>query len=541
MVGAPFRTNDSLYTSGKVYFIFGGDSLSGAYSLSDPNNYGAYLIGEASYDRLGYSLSYAGMTLGDGTDLSLISAPYNNSYKGRSYLCAIQKNSPPSAVDSVSIEESSIWFGQTIHIELTGTDADPNSLDVAVVKVTTETDPNGIMVRLIETGINTGIYQAEVDVDYKASNPSTKRIKADLGDNITVTSVDDPSEQDSVELPVPTINVTHIKFDHEGGEDSDAVDIREDCNHDIPIPEWVKDERNEYACYLKDTNVSIMARFSVSPNTVSSAIIGADSIDGSGSLGDVLEETVPFTDGNSPYVKFWINGTTPSIVDRTLGDRWQWYFENVDGSGSEENNANISGPHKICTILDDPQSPMTEPWLRVLKDACDWAEGESTELGALEEITIQALVGDVGSEWKDYDGSRSHAYGTTFNLTAFIDANWADCRDMSACVHVYSRAIGCSTRCRIIDGPFYCKPIWPVGYDTPLGAGTPWNFHQVAVRQDDPNQVYDACVGLYLPGGWDTPTNMAIYGSYKYYLYLGPILPFGGWNPQTAFNYTTIL
>ncbi|MGA1863584.1 MAG: hypothetical protein ACMUHX_00825 [bacterium] len=57
---------------------------------------------------------------------------------------------------------------------------------MAMVRVTTETDSSGNMLRLIETSINTGIYQAEVDVGYKDNNPFVKRIKAGLGDTIFI-------------------------------------------------------------------------------------------------------------------------------------------------------------------------------------------------------------------------------------------------------------------------------------------------------------------------------------------------------------------
>jgi hypothetical protein len=399
------------------------------------------------------------------------------------------------------------------------------------------------MVRLIETGINTGIYQAEVDVDYKASNPSTKRIKADLGDDITVTSVDDPSEQDSVELPVPTINVTYIKFDHEVGEDSDAVNIKFDDTNDVEKPEWIKDERNNPACYIKEKTVSIMAKFSVSPNIVYSAIIGAESTDSGGSLGDVLEETVTFTDGNSQYWKFWIDGNTPSTIKRTTNDQWQWYFKDVNGSGSAENNANISGPHKIYTILDEPQSPWSQPWTVVLDYACDWASGEDTESEALEKITEGAYCGLN----KEYDGGITHAPGTTFHLTAFLNGDKADCRDMSAVIHVFSRAIGCSSlQCRQIDSPnigypegFWYKRILPVGKTSWIYGGW-WNYHQVGVRSN--TYVYDSCILLcsnplpYPP--WCTgvfSTGSHINGSYKSLLYLD-----GDWDLQNVFDYTTI-
>ena len=146
---------------------------------------------------------------------------------------------------------------------------------------------------------------------------------------------------------------------------------------------------------------------------------------------------------------------------------------------------------------------------------------------------------------KIYDGERTHAEGSTLYLTNFFSHEWADCRDMSAVIHVFSRAIGCTTlECRQIDGPFITKPIKPIGLEWQQ---TIWNFHQVAVKDDDDDDVYDdvydSCIKL-----WDGDPDkgiislgLGINGVYKTLLFL-PLqpMPYIYWVPQDTFAYTTV-
>ena len=110
--------------------------------------------------------------------------------------------------------------------------------------------------------------------------------------------------------------------------------------------------------------------------------------------------------------------------------------------------------------------------------------------------------------------------------------------DISALIHVYSRAIGCSSlRCRRIEGPFDTKPIVPFGWPYPTTGE--WSFHQVGVTDDV--YVYDACIILWRPwpynewqlavGGWEIDANE---------IYYDLLYDDGDWEPSDTFDYTQV-
>jgi len=335
------------------------------------------------------------------------------------------------------------------------------------------------------------------------------------------------SVEDKVKMTLVTIEVTHIKFDHTAGDSADGIDIRENAGTDISVPEWVKGGQNNPAAYKKATTVGIGARLTAQPADVTTAKVHGVSTDGDGSLGDTEEVTVTFSGGvSSPeYFTFSLSGPTPSAIQKTTTDEWQWKASDIQGSGSPEWDMTSSGPHIIYTVLDTPQSPMPEPWTAVLDYACDWAGGETGEAGAVDAITVGAY-NDFG---KNYEGRYTHSSGTAMDLTQLMADNWADCRDMSATVHVFTRAIGgTATQVRQIDGPFATKAIDPVG--TPGWGTTGWNFHQVAHYSN----VYDACLRLDQSDP-RIPCNEAINGAYKSDLYDS-----GTWTPGAPFSYTTV-
>jgi hypothetical protein len=76
-------------------------------------------------------------------------------------------------------------------------------------------------------------------------------------------------------------------------------------------------------------------------------------------LGDVIKTNVTFAGGvSSPqYVTFNIAGKTPTTINKTTTDTWQWKAENIDGSGSDVCDFDVSGPHTVYTILDEPMPP----------------------------------------------------------------------------------------------------------------------------------------------------------------------------------------
>ena len=261
-------------------------------------------------------------------------------------------------------------------------------------------------------------------------------------------------------------------------------------------------------------------------------------------IGNVSESTVYFEGSQYSIPKTMeCNGAVPNSVGKRYFS-WRWYATHINYDELEEPLLiGDSGYHNYYTLLAAPQSPMSEPWTSVLDYACDWASGKSNEADACEEIT-KGAYNDFDAVEK-YDGGDSHAYYPTFDLTQLFIDKWADCQDMSAVVHVFTRAIGgTSTKVKkIIADPswhwdpeyqdefpgFKTKPIKAVG-DTATWFFQRWNFHQVGFL----NNVYDGCIKLNESSPW-IAIDENINGDYKTDLF-----DLGEWHPQSTTSYTTV-
>jgi hypothetical protein len=219
-------------------------------------------------------------------------------------------------------------------------------------------------------------------------------------------------------------------------------------------------------------------------------------------------------------------GTTVAYIDYDHNTDISWRYQVKSPAGTDEWVGTGDSDNLVYyIILGQPQAPMTAPWVEVLELATDWAQDETTEAGVVDTITVSAFS-DFN---KNYDGGRTHSRGTSMNLTDLLADNWADCRDMSATVHVFSGAIGATAvQVRIIDGPLVTKPIDPVG--SPGWDAAAWNFHQVTHY----GNVYDACLRLDQSEP-RIPRNEPIDTTYRSDLY-----DTGGWTPGTPFAYTVV-
>lgn len=107
-----------------------------------------------------------------------------------------------------------VAMGDSLHIELVGTDADATSVNSTLVTLrSSNTDSGGISLQLLETAPNSGVYRGTARVS-ETSNASAGKIGVSysLIETITVTSDVDPSKQNSLitadMFPPPAPGVT---------------------------------------------------------------------------------------------------------------------------------------------------------------------------------------------------------------------------------------------------------------------------------------------------------------------------------------------
>jgi hypothetical protein len=129
----------------------------------------------------------------------------------------------PSSAASVTFMEDETYtsplagyvlIGDTLYVEIVGSDWNGDFIEPALVILTSTKDPVGIAAALIETGSGTGIYRGRAYVD-SVSDDLTDRIGVNDGDEIIVRANVDPSVFDVA--TTATSGVTDGAFDGGSG------------------------------------------------------------------------------------------------------------------------------------------------------------------------------------------------------------------------------------------------------------------------------------------------------------------------------------
>jgi len=91
-------------------------------------------------------------------------------------------------------------IGQSLFIELKGIDSKPESIDSANIMLkSSATDPDGFIVQLLETGLNTGVYRAWANISEESdSSKNTIGVSASFIENISAIAQNDISKYASV-------------------------------------------------------------------------------------------------------------------------------------------------------------------------------------------------------------------------------------------------------------------------------------------------------------------------------------------------------
>ncbi len=336
------------------------------------------------------------------------------------------------------------------------------------------------------------------------------------------------------------VELTNIKFNHDTGSSaSDAINIRKDYNTPFTISngEWVaKGGTNIPVCYTTNKAVTIKARFSVQPASITSAVIWAVSTDFGGSLGDVIKTNVTFTGGVSTpeYVTFQVSGTTPNCIQKTANDVWQWKIENVNGTGSPPWDLNTSGVHTVYTILSEPVLPWVNTagdrrnaWKTALDLVCasaPWAGGETSVTGAASHIT-EAINGSGRFRYDIFKGEAKYLVSGTIELSKCIDrlnggtgaGELVNCTDCANFITAFANLIGgelYSSRMYTLGAGFDTNPYTAIGrpaWTKPVGIpagswGWGFNFHEVGWTGScgDGDSIFDPC--LKVDGNGDPST-----------------------------------
>jgi hypothetical protein len=296
-------------------------------------------------------------------------------------------------------------------------------------------------------------------------------------------------------VPTDWIALESVSFNHNtSSNSSDAINIRMNRTEDVLVPEWQKNKKNYPAAYIHNSSLTVKAVFSAGTG-VSSANIRAGVH--YGNLGAVSSKTVSFSGGTSGSVSFTISGATPNDV-RYFYQKWKWYASDVNGSGSAEVHLGDS-KNKIFVVLAQPPAPWTtsgqsEPWAEVLTKSCYWAIGETTILGAAEEVQHHVYE-DLGGSyvyWDQYSGPTTQDFEMTNFLSNIPVIGQVNCYDMGKTVVSFSNVLGCNLVYN------YSSPFGQLNCEKAVGK--PWyceeSFGNHAFGAFPSGNVIDACLTI---------------------------------------------
>jgi len=212
IIGAPGDEDGGGLDTGQTYLILG--NASGWSMDTDLSNADASFWGEDLEDSSGSSVAGAGDVNGDGYYDILIGARNDDdggSGAGQTYLIFPDNNFQPWIVNSVKAysesecinEISTADIGETVYIELQGSDGNSSRKDMALVNVTSNiSSPIGIRLELMETGLNTGIYRGNFTL-MDRTHDGYHWIKTTYGEIVNISSITDPSKNAEITVEIP--------------------------------------------------------------------------------------------------------------------------------------------------------------------------------------------------------------------------------------------------------------------------------------------------------------------------------------------------
>ncbi|MBF0199129.1 MAG: hypothetical protein HQL32_15545 [Planctomycetes bacterium] len=337
----------------------------------------------------------------------------------------------------------------------------------------------------VTPGSGSSINTATFPITTVSSTSSGTTVRATCG-----------TSKKALKIVVVDVNVENILFNHNRtSSTNDALNIRENYSTALSLPEFSKGGSNNPSAYIKGSSVTILARLSVKPNTITSAKIKAISTDTNGSLGDLAEKSVTFNSGisqegsddtstsginESEYVEFDVQGALPSKVF-TSTESWKWVVTEIDGNAvSGELEVDSTSGHEVYVLWDTPKAPWTQtvndamnPWVSALEYAVvtSGADGETTEDDAMSAIT------NSQNSAKSYIGSSQYYSfsGGTWSFTNFMTGTDGNCLDFAVALDATASVIGMSVAAKR-KTDFY-------GY----------NFHCFTRKS---TYVYDSCPGV---------------------------------------------
>jgi hypothetical protein len=273
-----------------------------------------------------------------------------------------------------------------------------------------------------------------------------------------------------------SMQITNIKFNHDPtSSDGDALNVRQNQGTAFNLSggEWTADGSRLPVVYRANRSVSIKARFTVSPASVTSAEIWADAATSGGSLGNIQRTTIQFSGGVSVgdaggYVELSVAGNTPEAFQRTMNDTWRWNAANINGT-SMSIPLGLTGPQTVYTVFGEPQVPWNNVsgnihnlWTEALEMYFLYYPAAMDSKAAALGNIARYLHGDHCVFYDTGDGHSAYSSATnsdiSMNFAGYLAKSgivFVNCQDQASALGIFGRMVGIETE--------YCA-MSPFGY-----------------------------------------------------------------------------
>lgn len=335
-----------------------------------------------------------------------------------------------------------------------------------------------------------------------------------------------------------------VLFDCEAGHTNDALTLLDEYNDYADLPEYNLGYHNNPVAYIMNQSIRKIEVSFKDDNTneyngVAHLILKLSKSSGDYSIGEVCNLFIPNYDfGNSSESSVVsLTGAFPESVGKHI---YQWKWEiyaipvNAPSRCAGWNTSYTS--HTFYTVLDEPKSPMTNPWIEILDLSCVWANAQTDSVNTAQKVAEGIYnMGDTDGDI-DYD---EFSYYTSisnvrqFNLTGFLNniknssSVRVNCDDIANFFNICTLALGLNSESKRIlkqiQPAFITNQIDPIGLGNTLYTPA-WSKHHCGWFN---GMVFEPCLKI----GTTLPTNMA-QETYESALITSSFLP-----PYHYYNY----
>ena len=315
-----------------------------------------------------------------------------------------------------------------------------------------------------------------------------------------------------IKPPKPPFTVHSIQFFSDRGI---ALKLKDHLTRTIiPLPEFLKNVRNQPAAYIGGSLPRIKVVFRKGSGFVS----GAYKIGAAGNLGGIRRKTVTpvfNATGLSNPVEFEFMWPLPVSVgkpDVSLA----WNARKATGASIP--GAIGTASHRLYRILAAPTEPwVTEtPWVGALEIACGWADGATTLDEAAAKVTqryynsgrvsYDTLSGDTFYHFNNYSGFYLSEMIERLNGGVGLGAK-VNCTDSANTVSTFADLLGCDLWQARMGSGFNLNPMQAIGYTNwAIPFSGSFSYHEVAWKGacSVNDQLFDGCLCF---DGDANPTN----------------------------------